>query len=40
MNFLEEIKGHLDGDISFETSVHDIYDPAFSQSISHRIKDR
>lgn len=30
MNFLEEIKGHLDGEISFETSVHDIYDPAFS----------
>lgn len=40
MNFLEEIKGHLDGEISFETSVHDIYDPAFSQSISHKIKDR
>jgi hypothetical protein len=30
MNFLEDIKGHLDGEISFETSVHDIYDPAFS----------
>ncbi|CAD8060904.1 unnamed protein product [Paramecium sonneborni] len=39
MNFLEEIKGHLEGDISFETNEHDIYDPAFSQTISHRIKD-
>ncbi|CAD8139476.1 unnamed protein product [Paramecium octaurelia] len=39
MNFLEDIKGHLEGDISFETNEHDIYDPAFSQTISHRIKD-
>ena len=30
MNFLEDIKGHLDGDISFETNEHDIYDPDFS----------
>ncbi|CAD8042964.1 unnamed protein product [Paramecium primaurelia] len=39
MNFLEDIKGHLDGDISFETNEHDIYDPDFSQNISHRIKE-
>ena len=39
MNFLEDIKGHLDGDISFETNEHNIYDPAFSETISHRIKD-
>jgi hypothetical protein len=38
MNFLEEIKGHLDGEISFETDIHDIYNPEFSETINHRIK--
>lgn len=38
MNFLEEIKGHLDGEISFETAIHDIYNPEFSEKIEHKVK--
>lgn len=30
MNFLEDIKGHLDSNNSFETDIHDVYNPEFS----------
>lgn len=33
MNFLDDIKGHLE-EMSFETNIHDIYDPSFSESHS------
>lgn len=32
MNFLEEIKGHLEI-LSFDTTLHDIYEPVFSDGI-------
>ena len=35
-NFLEDIKGHLEI-LSFETKIHDIYNPEHSRNISPRI---